>query len=70
MSEQQEVQPRVFRDCARRFIQVHQYVATTRENFEFCLNVAQVVGFTESKVQVQFEDGSQALRSGIQLAIL
>lgn len=65
-----EVQPRVFRDCARRFIQLHQYVATTRENFDFCLNIARVVGFTDNKVHVQFEDGSQALRSGIQVAIL
>jgi hypothetical protein len=65
-----EVQPRVFRDCANRVIQMYHFVATIHDDFKFCLRVAQVTGFTDNKVQVQFEDGTQVLRSGIQLAIL
>lgn len=67
MSEQ-EVLPKVFRDCAKRFLQQFHYVATTREGFAG-LQVAQVVSFGE-QVNIAFADGTQDTRFGFQLAIL
>jgi hypothetical protein len=64
-----EVMPRIFRDCAKRVIQQFHYVATNHPNFAG-LRVAQVIGFTDNYVQVQFEDGTQENRFGMQVAIL
>lgn len=67
---EQTVEPKVFRDCARRYIQQFHYVATRKDEFTFGLKVAQVIGFTDKKVQVQFQDGTTAERFGIEVAIL
>lgn len=70
MADQEEVAKTQFRDCARRFIQLHHYVATNQEGFTFCLRVAQVIGFTPKKVKIRFEDGTETTKFGNQLAIL
>lgn len=65
---EQEILPKLFRDCAKRVIQQFHYVATPREGFAG-LQVAQVTGLGEY-VNIVFEDGTQETRFGLQLAIL